>query len=186
MRSRLAAIAVVALLVAPAAGASAGRARGCPNANRRATASDGRAMRAAVLCLVNQQRTSRHLPPLRANARLDRSAQGWSRHMVAARVFMHGNPGARINAAGYRWQAYGENIATGYATPHAVVSGWMHSTGHCHNILDPRFRDLGIGVVARPVRPFGSAGATWTEDFGLAQGARAPSRNFVPRNGCPY
>jgi uncharacterized protein YkwD len=62
----------------------------------------------------------------------------------------------------------------------------MHSTGHCHNILDPRFRDLGIGVVARPVRPFGSAGATWTEDFGLAQGARAPSRNFVPRNGCPY
>jgi uncharacterized protein YkwD len=181
---RLAAAVGVALLV-PAA-ASAGRARGCPNANRRATVTDAGPMRAAVLCLVNQQRTSRHLPPLRANARLDHSAQAWTRHMVAARVFMHGNPGARISAAGYRWQAYGENIATGYATPRAVVSGWMHSTGHCQNILDPRFRDLGVGVVARPVRRYGSAGATWTQDFGLAQGARPRSGNFRPSAGCPY
>jgi uncharacterized protein YkwD len=104
---------------------------------------------------------------------------------VAAGVFTHGDdPGARISAAGYRWSTWGENIATGYATPRAVVSGWMHSAGHCRNILDPAFRDVGVGVVARGVRPY--RGATWTEDFGLARGARPPSRNFGPADRCPY
>jgi uncharacterized protein YkwD len=184
MRRTLAAVAVAVLVPASA---SAARSKGCANANRRATASNAAAMRTAVLCLVNRQRTSRHLPPLHSSARLNHSAQGWTRHMVAVGVFSHGaNFAGRISAAGYHWSVAGENIATGYATPRAVVTGWMHSRGHCHNILDPRFRDLGVGVVARPVRPYGSGGATWTQDFALALGARAPSGNFRPAAGCPY
>jgi uncharacterized protein YkwD len=182
---RLIAIVAVALLV-PAA-VSAGRARGCANANRRATRGDAAAMRAAILCLVNQQRTSRHLPPLHADTRLNRSAQGWTNHMVSARVFTHGsNFAGRITAAGYIWSAAGENIATGFPTPRAVLSGWMRSTGHCENILSPSFRDLGIGVVARPVRGYASGPATWTQDFGLPRGAHAPSHNLGPARGCPY
>jgi uncharacterized protein YkwD len=182
---RLSAIVAVALLVP--ASASVGRSTTCANANRRASATDAAAMRAAVLCLVNQQRRRRHLPALRANTRLDRSAQRWTDHMVAAGVFSHGaNFAGRISAAGYPWSAAGENIATGYPTPRVVVAGWMASTGHCRNILDPTFRDLGIGVVARPVRGYASGPATWTEDFGLARGQRAPSHNFAPATGCPY
>jgi uncharacterized protein YkwD len=184
MRRTLAAVAVAVLVPASA---SAARSKGCANANRRATASNAAAMRTAVLCLVNRQRTSRHLPPLHSSARLNHSAQGWTRHMVAVGVFSHGaNFAGRISAAGYPWSAAGENIATGYPTPRVVVAGWMASTGHCRNILDPTFRDLGIGVVARPVRGYASGPATWTEDFGLARGQRAPSHNFAPATGCPY
>jgi uncharacterized protein YkwD len=185
-RAALVAAAVLSgALAVPAAGA--GRPKPCPNANRRATAADAAAMRAAVLCLVNRQRTARHLPALRADVRLQRSAQRWTNHMVAAEVFTHGsNFAGRITAAGYRWSAAGENIATGFSTPAAVVTAWMHSADHCRNILAPEFRDLGVGVVARPVRGFASGPATWTEDFGLHRGQPPASRNFAPANGCPY
>ncbi len=180
---RRAALAVALLcgaLAAPAGGATR-----CPNADRRPGTISAAASRAAVLCLVNQQRTARHLPPLRADARLDRSAQSWTQHMVSAGVFTHGSDfAARISAAGFRWSEAGENIATGFPTPRAVVDGWMRSRGHCENILDPEFGDLGVGVVARGVGRYPSA--TWTEDFGLALGARPPSHDFAPAAGCPY
>jgi uncharacterized protein YkwD len=188
-RALAAAIAtVVAAALVPAATAT-GRSSSpsCADANRRATASDTTAMRAAILCLVNQQRTSRHLPPLHASAKLTRSAQGWSNHMVRASVFTHGaNFAARITAVGYHWSAAGENIATGYATPRAVVARWMRSTGHCRNILSPAFRDLGVGVSAHPVRGYASGPATWTQDFALPRGAHPPSHNLGPAKGCPY
>jgi uncharacterized protein YkwD len=178
MRGRtLAAATAVAAALVPATAAT-GRASSCPGANRRATAG---------LCLVNQRRTSRHLPPLHASAKLTRSAQRWTSHMVAARVFTHGTRFAgRITAAGYQWSAAGENIATGYPTPRAVVDGWMRSTDHCRNILSPAFRDLGVGVTAHPVRGYASGPATWTQDFALPRGAHPPSHNLGPANGCPY
>jgi uncharacterized protein YkwD len=162
-------------------------ARGCPNAGRRATAAPIAAMRTAVLCLVNRQRTAHHLPPLHANVLLDRSAQKWTGHMVATRAFSHGSDfPARISATGYRWSAAGENIATGLPTPSDVVAAWMRSPEHCRNILAPIYRDLGVGAVPRPVRGWASGPATWTQDFALAIGQRAPSHNWAPANGCPY
>jgi uncharacterized protein YkwD len=146
-------------------------------------------MRSAVLCLVNHERTTRRLPPLASSAQLNRSAQGWTATMVRSGRFTHG-PGAafarRIRATGYDWQAAGENIATGYPTPRAVVAGWMASTDHCRNILSPTFRDIGIGEVDSPVRSFASGPATWTQDFGLRMGRSAPSHNRRPMQGCPY
>ena len=111
---------------------------------------DVRRSRAAVVCLINRQRTSRGLPALTANSRLDRSAQGWTNEMVSHHEFTHGADFAeRISAAGFRWSQAGENIASGFPTPASVVAGWMASTGHCENILDPAFREVGTGVSAR-------------------------------------
>jgi uncharacterized protein YkwD len=180
-----AATTAVALAAAATTAASASSSN-CANANRRVTPDDTAAMRAAVLCLVNQQRTSRHLPPLHASARLTRSAQGWTNHMVASNTFAHGaNFAARITAVGYPWSAAGENIATGFPTPRAVVTGWMRSTDHCRNILSPAYRNLGVGVSARAVRGYASGPATWTQDFALPRGAHPPSHNLGPANGCP-
>jgi uncharacterized protein YkwD len=179
-----AAVAAMAL----SAGASAA-ASGCPGADARASAASLQTMRSAVLCLVNRERTTRGLPRLAASNRLNRSAQGWTGTMVRTGRFTHGAGDAfakRISATGYHWRAGGENIATGYPTPRSVVAGWMASTGHCRNILSPSFRDIGIGEVASPVRPFASGPATWTQDFGLRAGRSAPSRNRRPMNGCPY
>ncbi|HEY1591694.1 MAG TPA: CAP domain-containing protein [Solirubrobacteraceae bacterium] len=146
-------------------------------------------MRSAVLCLVNRERTTRGLPALAVSGQLNRSAQGWTGTMARTGRFTHGSGDAfakRISAAGYDWRGVGENIATGYPTPRAVVAGWMASTGHCRNILSPSFREIGIGEVDLPVRPDTSGPATWTQDFGLRMGMSAPSRNQRPMDGCPY
>jgi uncharacterized protein YkwD len=142
-------------------------------------------VRRAVLCLVNRQRTERGLPPLRPSAALQRSAQAWTREMVRGQFFSSGTDLAqRITAAGYDWRMAGENIAAGFATARAVVDGWMGSTGHCRNILDPQYANVGTGEL--PSRLLGLRPAVWTQDFGLRAGARPPSSDYRPMDRCPY
>jgi uncharacterized protein YkwD len=196
------AIAVLALFstailaVVPAASASTARHRhhrraraasGCANVNATVADTSAQTLRAAVVCLINQQRTARHLPPLRASHLLDRSAQGWTNAMVSSDVFSHGtNFAGRISAAGYVWRAAGENIATGFQTPAGVVRAWMASTGHCENILNPTYGNVGTGVSNRPVSGWASGAGTWTQDFALSMYKAAPSANWGPAAGCPY
>lgn len=72
--------------------------------------------------------------------------------------------GTRATAAGYVWSSLGENIAAGQATVTEVVDGWMKSDGHCANLMNPGYRDIGVACVA------GSSSNTyrtyWTQDFG--------------------
>src|SRR5579884_1633437 len=139
----------------------------CPGADARVGHAPRALLQSAVVCLVNQERYAHHLPPLHASAQLNRSAQGWTNAMVSSDQFTHGaNFSARISAAGFVWRAAGENIATGFATPRAVVRAWMGSTGHCENILNPTYRNVGTGVSSRPVRGYASGAGTWTQDFG--------------------
>jgi uncharacterized protein YkwD len=194
------AIAVLALLctatltIVPAARASTAGARhraraagGCPNAGAVVGHAPMQALRTAVVCLINEQRTSRHLPPLRASRLLDRSAQRWTNTMVATDVFSHGtNFAGRISAAGYVWRAAGENIATGFETPRSVVNAWMASTGHCQNILNPTYGNVGTGVSTRTVRGWATGAGTWTQDFALSMFKSPPSANWGPADHCPY
>jgi uncharacterized protein YkwD len=142
-------------------------------------------MRAAVVCEINLQRSAHGLPGLAESGALDNSAQGWSQAMVATHQLTHGASfTARISAAGYPWGSAGENIATGYLTPRAVVAAWMASVEHCRNILNPTYRDVGIGEVPSPAT--GTRPATWTGDFGLRLLASPASGGWGPAAGCPY
>ncbi len=153
----------------------------CAHANTPSSRASRGAIRAAVVCLINRRRTGYGLPTLVEDKRLDRSAQAWTDMMVATGQFDHGGDfAARISAAGYVWSSAGENIATGFATPQQVVSAWMHSYGHCRNILDPEYRSVGTGVVDQAIEPFSSAPATWTQDFALPMGSHSPSANWGP------
>jgi uncharacterized protein YkwD len=159
----------------------------CPNANAVVGHAPAEALRTAVVCLINQARAAHHLPALHESVLLDRSAQRWTSSMVASDVFSHGtNFASRITAAGYVWRAAGENIATGFATPRSVVRAWMASTGHCQNILNPQYRNVGTGVSPRAVRGFASGAGTWTQDFALGMHSTPPSSNSGPMDGCPY
>lgn len=163
------------------------KADGCRNANRPATSSSTEQMREAVTCLINKQREARGLPALRTSHRLNSSAQNWTDTMVATDSFTHGSdPGARVSAVGFNWSTMGENIASGFRTPMDVVKGWMASQGHCFNILDPDYSYVGTGVNRSAVRGAASGPATWTQDFALPMGARAPSRNWHAADACPY
>lgn len=184
------------LAIAPAAGTASATAsprahvaQGCVNADTRVTDASAQAIRSAVVCLLNHQRTGRHLPALGELRRLDHSAQRWTDVMVANGVFDHvargSDPGSRISAAGFPWSSIGENLAAGFPTPRSVVAAWMGSQGHCQNILSPKFRYVGEGVSAHHVRGV-SNGPTWTTDFGLPAHTSAPSHNSGPASHCPY
>jgi uncharacterized protein YkwD len=158
--------------------------RACANQNVAAVAASTRAMRGAGVCLINQERIDHGLPVLRASKLLDSSAQGWTNRMVATGDFTHGSDfSARISAVGFAWSAAGENIASGFATPRAVVQAWMASTGHCQNILNPTYSRVGTGVNPHSVGGFGG-GATWAQDFALPRGQRAPSSDWGPADHC--
>lgn len=159
---------------------------GCAHAHAPVVGTAPAALRRAVVCLINRQRLRRGLPRLHENRRLNASAQAWTNQMVTHDVFSHGASFAgRITAVGFDWQSAGENIASGFRTPAAVVRGWMASPEHCRNILTPRFLDVGVGVSGLGVGRRSGPG-TWTEDFGLPVSARAPSGNWGPADHCPY
>ncbi|MGA2010661.1 MAG: CAP domain-containing protein [Solirubrobacteraceae bacterium] len=167
--------------------AGVARGRRCADANSRIAGASRHALQRAVVCLINQQRRARGLPPLRANSELNRSAQGWTNSMVSHSYFSHGADfGARISAAGFRWSNVGENIATGFRTPAGVVRAWMASAGHCQNILSPVYRYVGTGVSDHEISGFSNRPGTWTQDFGLRMGQGAASGDWGPAEGCPY
>jgi Cysteine-rich secretory protein family len=123
-----------------------------------------------TLTLLNRERAMNgSLPPLTLRSKLTTSAISHTQWMVDHNCFEHDCAGEltleqRINATGYAWSLIGENIADGYDTAQDVVAAWMASPGHRANILDPRFRDIGI---ARIECPSGcDATPYWTTDFG--------------------
>jgi uncharacterized protein YkwD len=152
----------------------------CANANLTPTSENIPQIATATLCLINRQRVLHHERPLRDNTDLDRAATAHSEDMVAKDYFDHTSPSGeamidRIKASGYLTRGYGyevgENIECGtlwLATPASTVAAWMGSPGHRANILNSRFVDSGIGVVAQSPAEYADnqTGATYTQDFG--------------------
>ncbi len=121
---------------------------------------------AEVLRLTNVHRARNGCPALTADARLNKAAQAHSNWQAANRRMSHTGSGGskmehRVSAAGYRWSMLAENVAWGYRTPSQVVTGWMNSTeGHRENILDCRFKHLGVGIGSN------NGVLYWTQVFG--------------------
>lgn len=79
---------------------------------------------------------------------LETAASGHSQDMAQVNFFYHTgsdglSAGDRITNAGYSWSAWGENIAAGQTTVSKVMSSWMNSEGHCANIMNANFTEMG-------------------------------------------
>ena len=103
-----------------------------------------------VVELTNLERKKNGLPSLRLNSRLATAAQKHSHSMANRDFFSHtGHDNSkmsdRITAEGYRWSFCAENIYAGGSTPEEAVQGWMNSSGHRRNILNPNAREIGVG-----------------------------------------
>ena len=123
-----------------------------------------------ILKLVNEVRASgttcgsTYYPPadpLIWNAKLERAALKHSQDMFDQNYFSHtslnGNSFSdRIVQEEYSYSSIGENIANGYSSEENVMDGWLNSQGHCANIMNPNFTEMGVGRV----------GNYWTQDFG--------------------
>lgn len=169
-------------LAAPASATSAGR---CANADVIPTAASLERVRSATLCLLNVERATRGLRPLRVDGQLRKAAERYSALMVRRGFFDHVSPGGstlttrvrngtrylRSNSVGW---TLGENLGWGsgqLATPRQMVRSWMRSQGHRRNILRRDFRHVGIGIaIGAPSEVGDQAAATYTTDFG----SRAP------------
>ena len=115
-----------------------------------------------VVRLVNIEREKNGLKPLTMNWELSRVARYKSQDMLDKGYFSHtsptyGSPFNMLKNFGISYRTAGENIAKGYATPKAVVTGWMNSSGHRANILNSSFTQIGVGYVAK--------GNYWTQMF---------------------
>ena len=107
-------------------------------------------------------------PPLTWNAKLTQAATGHSQDMAAQNYFSHTSLDGRtladrINATSYLWSTIGENIAAGYPTVNAVVDGWMASDGHCANVMNPNFSEMGLACIASSSSAYSTY---WTMDAG--------------------
>jgi uncharacterized protein YkwD len=111
-------------------------------------------------------------PALTWNGALGDAALAHSQDMAMQRYFSHaGKDGRevadRAGRAGYRWRSIGENIATGQETPEAAMAGWLDSPGHCANIMNRFFTEMGAayGISAGRDKPQ----VYWTQVFGQPQ-----------------
>jgi uncharacterized protein YkwD len=91
---------------------------------------------------------------------LERAAKEHSDDMTVKDYFDHtgsdgSTVGTRVMKYGYQYQIVGENIAAGYPTEQAVVEGWIKSPGHCKNIMEPAFKEMGVAT----------SGKNWTQVF---------------------
>ncbi|MBQ9167614.1 MAG: SafA/ExsA family spore coat assembly protein [Oscillospiraceae bacterium] len=115
-----------------------------------------------VIRLVNEIRAENGLKALTYDWELGRVARFKSQDMKDNNYFSHnspvyGTPFQMIKNFGISYRSAGENIARGYATPQAVVNGWMNSSGHRANILNAGYTRIGVGYVAE--------GNYWTQMF---------------------
>ena len=139
-----------------------------------------REARSAIRCYLNRERGKRGMSNLGRDRRLQKASQKHTNFMLYKNCFSHQCPGegsleSRLRSVNYllggllRW-TYGENIAYGggsYGTPKAIVKAWMNSPGHRANILNPAFRDVGVGFASgTPGKPKASGGI-YTTDFGM-------------------
>ncbi len=131
-----------------------------------------------VFELHNEVRRQKGLKPFCVNPKLTRAARAHSRDMLRKDYFSHDSVDGRtfedrIKAPGYtlkghRYMKIGENLAWGsdhLSTPETAMRNWLESPGHRRNLLDDRFRAVGVG--SRTGKYQGHEYATvYTVDFG--------------------
>jgi uncharacterized protein YkwD len=168
---RLAAFAVlIVVLVAPASG----------SATATATLSHSARMQTALLAQVNAVRSARGLARLRLSPGLAAAAAAHSTQMARVGYFSHnsanGTSFSRRVASfyplrGFRSWMVGENLV--WASPDLgaarAIKIWLASPPHRANLLDPRWREIGLSAVHSTNAPgvYGDSPATIvTADFG--------------------
>lgn len=119
-----------------------------------------------VVELVNEERAKAGCGALRVDAKVTEAAQFHADDMAARDYYEHDSPegksaGDRLDAAGYAWSGWGENIHKSPTDPETAMRDWMDSPGHRDNILNCDFEHLGVGVNLASNGPF------WVQVFGV-------------------
>lgn len=123
-----------------------------------------------VVRLTNVERAKNGCGALTIDSSLTTSAGKHASDMVARHFFDHTNPDGkdpfeRMADAGFHGSAMAENIAMGYDSAQAAVTGWMNSAGHRANILNCGYNRIGVGYDSGQILDGYSKGS-WVQNFG--------------------
>ncbi len=105
-----------------------------------------------VLAETNRYRSFEMLPPLTLNKELTKGAEKKLQDMFDKQYFAHQSPDGKgpaqiADAVGYKYLTIGENLALGnFGGDSALVKAWMDSPGHRANILNKKYKEIGIAV----------------------------------------
>lgn len=151
----LAALAIVAAALAGCAASSSPPPAGRPSFYEDLASPTARVDAQKAAQMISEYRARAGVGPLRVDPELSRIAATYARQMAAADKLSHslapyGNLNKRLNDAGYRGQAAGENIASGYRTLAEAFSGWRDSPPHDRGMKDPEMTVMGIGTAYNP------------------------------------
>lgn len=93
---------------------------------------------------TNKARKNHGRKVLRRKKCVDRFADRWARKMARRQAIGHQNLRRVMRRCDLR--RVGENVAFDTRGPKSMFRGWMRSSGHRANILQRRYRLLGVGV----------------------------------------
>ncbi len=144
-----------------------------PNDNKITNKSIGNIDAKKLLALVNDARTNgrycgtnymKATNSISWNKLLIQTAKRHSKDMNKNNFFSHtsqtdgSNVAIRAKDAGYDWLVIGENLAYYDPDPseETIMEGWINSPGHCENIMNPDFKEIGMY----------KDGIYWTQVFG--------------------
>jgi uncharacterized protein YkwD len=113
----------------------------------------------ALVELANKARAEEKLPPLKVNALLCKAARQHTINMGKQEKMSHEldgkKVGQRVAEVGYDYRKVGENLAMSKPktdaddpppAPADIHKMWMESKGHRANILEPKYREIGINM----------------------------------------
>lgn len=105
-----------------------------------------------VVSLTNRKRSEAGLSALSLNQELSAAAYTKGRDMIDKDYWAHVAPDGTqpwkfFNDFGYKYRYAGENLARDFSNSSAAVEAWMNSPTHRDNILNSKYKEVGIGVV---------------------------------------
>lgn len=105
-----------------------------------------------LIRLTNEKRLKAGLSPLQESLSLKGAAVAKASNMFEENYWAHFSPSGRdpwefILGSGYKFTFAGENLAKNFQNSQDVVAAWIASPTHRDNILNPRYKDIGIAVV---------------------------------------
>lgn len=103
-------------------------------------------MEKRIHVLTNKSRAAHDKAALGKQSCVQRFAQKQANRQAAKKTMFHQSLSPILKTCNL--SLVGENVAYGYTSPGAVQKAWMNSPGHRANILESRYRFMGVGVAS--------------------------------------
>lgn len=113
------------------------------------------------LARTNALRASIGVQQLQVDEELSALAQAWAEHMASTYTLAH--PPDITQGVTAPWLLLGDNMAMG-STIDMAWDGLIHSPVHYHNLSEPRYTHIGIGVA------YAADGTQWVEQWFMQLG----------------